>query len=195
MECAKFLTDFDFICFIIIHIATCTLLTDVDLQLLGVTFLDEVAITRDVPRLHNLTVNISNPSTYNIIPLQASHIYNFKLKYFLSYEMTPNVTEMMLIDSPDQPVPILDQGGVVSSGTSGIPFTVFLDLTMMTCEQFTYLCVVVNDLESGSWTELNSDDNVLCANISQHMRCHPGKILYTSVIFWRVSLSTLNGNL
>jgi hypothetical protein len=150
----------------------------VDLSLLDVIFLDASPITRDINREHNFSINVHNPSVYNIIPLEDPQLFNFNIKYFMSSEHSPNVSEMLLVESPDQSRDLLDPRGVASGAATSVPFSVRFDLTLARCEAFTFLCVVDSDRPRASWTELTLADNVLCANIDQHITCHPGNDHY-----------------
>ena len=147
--------------------------SDVDVQIVDIEYTDDTPITRDLPRLHNFSVVIKNPSKIDIIPLENE--YNFRLQYFLSSEAKPNTTAFL--DSGNKSILHREmyEDGIPNLSASNFSLSIHFELNLTMCEALTSLCVAVSDVALASWKESDPANNVMCVNIEEHLTCHPGK--------------------
>ena len=148
---------------------------DIDIQVVDVEYMDDVPITRDLPRLHNFSAVIRNPSDYDIISLEGEYLYNFKLQYFYSAEPMPNITSVLSNADESSLSRELYQVGISQSSTAVLPFRVMFILNLTKCEELAFVCVAVSDLPLASWKEAQTFNNMMCVDIKERLSCHPGE--------------------
>ena len=137
-------------------------------------YLDDIPITRDLPRFHNFSAHITNPSEYNIISLEDEYMYNFKLQYLLSSEETPNVGAIFQNDDSSSISEELYQVGVGTFLGCSLLFSVKFDVNITSCEQLRHICIAIGDLPLASWKEIDSTNNIMCVDFTKHITCRPG---------------------
>ena len=134
--------------------------------------MDDVPITRDIARLHVFSIHIQNPSEYDIVSLENTDLYNFKVQYLFSKDSLANMAAME--QSNDTYAVELYQSGAARSSTSTLLISAEFNLNLTACEELTFLCVAILDVPLGSWKDSNPSNNMICADITQFVICHPG---------------------
>jgi len=145
------------------------------MTIVDLTYLDDIPITRDLPRLHNFSALIKNPSEYNIISLEGEYIYNFKLQYLLSSEIKSNVTAFLQNDDEIILSKELFQMGISKQSTYHLVFSATFKINITVCEKLTHLCAAIIDMPMASWKESILANNIMCIDIKDHITCLPGK--------------------
>ena len=149
-------------------------ISDIDINIDHIQYLDDIPMIRDLPRFHNFSAHITNPSEYDIISLKDEYIYNFKLEYLLSSEEKSNFGVMFQNDVSSSNSEELYQRGLGKASGCSLLFSVKFDVNITSCEQLSYICVAISDLPFASWRDVDTTNNMMCVDIKEHIICRPG---------------------
>ncbi len=134
------------------------------------------SIIRGYTAIYSFSVNIVHISGSYPIAQTGGDMHNYKIYYRTSNTSLINTTDAFMSGGALHGDMELreSQKGLYVDYTGTLRIRTSLKLTKAQCEYMAYMCVMIANHENSSYEEENSDNNMICINVSTFKVCTPG---------------------